>query len=96
VVTTPITHPAARLLLGKANAPLRPKSMLVLLSPRWFHTAAAEVGTTDESIGLEGGNDANNSSLTGVRGRRKMVWQRLAAARNDGGGGDGARALLGQ
>ncbi len=26
------------------------------------NTAAAEVGTTDESIGLEGGGDANNSS----------------------------------
>ena len=32
----------------------------------------------------------------GERGRRKMVRRRLAVARDDGGGGDGARALLGQ
>ncbi len=60
------------------------------------NTNTAEVGTTDESIGLEGGNDSNNSSLTGERGRRKMVRRWLVAAQNDGGGGDGARALLGQ
>jgi len=33
---------------------------------------------------------------TGERGRRKMARRWLAAACDDGGGGDGARALLGQ
>ena len=33
---------------------------------------------------------------TRERGRRNIVRRRLAVARDDGGGGDGARALLGQ
>jgi len=41
-------------------------------------------------------HDTTIKQLTRERGRRKMVRRRLATARSDGGGGDGARALLGQ
>ena len=40
-------------------------------------------------------HDTTIKQRTGERGRRKMVRRRLAVVRDDGGGGDGPRALLG-
>jgi len=41
-------------------------------------------------------HDTTIKQCMGERGRRKMVRRWLAAACDDGGGGNGARALLGQ
>ena len=54
-------------------------------------------GDGDSAMGSGAtGYDDDDDDDTGERGRRKMVWRQLAAAWNDGVGGDGARALLGQ
>ena len=144
----PITHPAARLLFGKANAPLTPKSILVLFRTNKGRGREVQggVGKAQRSrkekegggIGSRGrgevlgavdddgwgpndraadappsaferggplpapvtidhnDHDTTIKQHTGERGRRKMVRQWLAVARDDGGGGNGTRALLGQ